>query len=196
MAALRALAARWADAKARERGNFHLYMGELCDALGVESPRPAGSGYEYELPIRIVDREGKERTNFADLYKRECFLLEAKDSEAGHSDELMLRKAFGQVRNYVTHLPGSTPPYLIILDIGKTLVVWDRWEGGFGGYAAGKRIVRRAGMVPRAGRARRRMGRGRASPARSPSAASVMERRRDHPALVLLETRNARAVPA
>jgi hypothetical protein len=45
-AALRALAARWADAKARERANFQLYLGELCAALGVEGPRPAGSTVE------------------------------------------------------------------------------------------------------------------------------------------------------
>ena len=42
-AALRALAGRWADAKARERANFQLYLGELCAALGVEGPRPARS---------------------------------------------------------------------------------------------------------------------------------------------------------
>ncbi len=139
-AALRALAARWADAKARERGNFQLYMGELCSALGVEGPRPAGSGYEYELPVKIIDRNGKESSNFIDLFKRDHFILEAKDKEAGRSDDLMLRKAYGQARNYVTHLPGTTPPYVMVLDVGKTLVVWDRWEGGFGGFGAGKRI--------------------------------------------------------
>jgi hypothetical protein len=53
----------------------------------------------------------------------------------------MLRKAFGQARGYVTYLPGDTlPPYILVLDVGRTLLVWDRWQGGFGGFGAGKRI--------------------------------------------------------
>jgi hypothetical protein len=138
--ALRKLVERWTGAKSRERANYQLYLGELCAALAVEGPRPAGSGYEYEFPIKVVDRAGKDGSNFVDLFKREHFLLEAKDKEAGRTDELMLRKAYGQARSYITHLPGTTPPYLLILDVAKTMMVWDRWEGGFGGFGAGRRI--------------------------------------------------------
>lgn len=138
--ALRKLAARWADAKARERANYQLYLGELCAALNVEGPRPAGTGYEFELPVKVINRDGKEATNFVDLFKGDHFVLEAKDREAGRSDDVMLRKAYGQARSYVTHLPGDTPPYIMVLDIGRTMLVWDRWEGGFGGFGAGKRI--------------------------------------------------------
>src|SRR4051812_26845804 len=80
--ALRQLVARWVGAKARERANYALYLGELCAALGVEGPRPAGSGYEYELPVKVIDRDGKESSNFVDLFKRDHFVLEAKDKEA------------------------------------------------------------------------------------------------------------------
>jgi hypothetical protein len=139
-ARLRALAEHWARIPSRERGNFPPYMTGLCDALGVERPGGAASGYEYELPVKIIDRDGKEATNFIDLFKRDHFLLEAKDKQPGRSDELMLRKAYGQARSYITHLPGTTPPYVMVLDIARTLVVWDRWEGGFGGFGAGKRI--------------------------------------------------------
>ncbi len=138
--ALRKLAARWVDAKARERSNVALYLGELCLALDVEGPRPAGSGYEYEYPVKVVDRDGNERSNFVDLFKRDHFVLEAKDKEPGRSDELMLRKAYGQARSYVTHLAGNTPPYVLVLDIARTMMVWDRWQGGFGGFGAGRRI--------------------------------------------------------
>jgi hypothetical protein len=138
--ALRKLVERWTGAKSRERANYQLYLGELCAALAVEGPRPAGSGYEYEFPIKVVDRAGKDGSNFVDLFKRDHFLLEAKDKEAGRTDELMLRKAYGQARSYITHLPGTTPPYLLILDVAKTMMVWDRWEGGFGGFGAGRRI--------------------------------------------------------
>jgi len=44
--ALRKLAERWVGAQARERANYQLYLGELCAALDIEGPRPAGSGYE------------------------------------------------------------------------------------------------------------------------------------------------------
>jgi hypothetical protein len=128
---LRKLVERWTGAKARERANYQLYLGELCAALEVEGPRPAGSGYEYELPIKVVDREGKEGSNFVDLFKRDHFVLEAKDKEPGRSDELMLRKAYGQARSYVTHLPGTTPPYQgtgFRLGDSQWLALAGRWD--------------------------------------------------------------------
>jgi len=138
--ALRKLVVRWGDAQARERANYVLYLSELCAALGVEGPRPAGSGYEHEFPVKVVNRDGEETTNFIDLFKRDHFVLEAKDKAPGRSNDVMLRKAYGQARSYVTHLPGNTPPYIMVLDVGRTMVIWDRWEGGFGGFGAGKRI--------------------------------------------------------
>lgn len=68
--ALRKLAGRWADAQARERANFQLYSSELCAALGVEGPRPAGRGYEFEYHVKVINRDGKESTHRVDLYKR------------------------------------------------------------------------------------------------------------------------------
>ncbi|MGH7591226.1 MAG: DNA methyltransferase, partial [Gemmatimonadales bacterium] len=44
------------------------------------------------------------------------------------------------VRNYVGHLPDERPPYLLVLDVGKTLLVWDHWSGDFGGFNAARRI--------------------------------------------------------
>jgi len=134
------LAERWAGRPASERANAQLYLIELCDALGVERPDPAGSGYQFEFPIRVVNPDGTESTNYVDLYKQGCFLLEAKDEEPGRSNELLLRKAFGQARSYVSHLPGQIPPYLLVLDVGRTLIVWDRWNGTYGGFNAGRRI--------------------------------------------------------
>src|SRR5690349_13084589 len=101
---LRALADRWASAKAAERANAQSYLIELTEALGVERPRPAGSGYEFELPVRVVNRDGSETTNFVDLAKVGHFLLEAKDDESGKSPEVLLRKAFGQARSYAANL--------------------------------------------------------------------------------------------
>ena len=51
-----------------------------------------------------------------------------------------MRKAFGQVRTYVAHVSGTPPPYLMVLDLPRHLMVWDRWSGRYGDFAAGKRI--------------------------------------------------------
>lgn len=134
------LAERWASARASERANAQSYLIELTEALGVERPGPAGTGYQFELPIRMVHRDGTESTGFADLYKEGCFLLEAKDEEEGRSTDLLLRRAFGQARGYVSYLPGELPPYILVLDVGRSLTVWDRWSGSYGGYNAGYRI--------------------------------------------------------
>ena len=140
-ARLRALHNRWDAAGPRERSNAHLYIVELCDALGVERPRPAGTGYEFEYPLHVVGREdGLESCNFIDLYKQDCFVLEAKQKGRERTNDILLRKAFGQAHAYAKALPGSPPPYLLVLDVGRTLIVWDRWAGTYGSFAAGRRI--------------------------------------------------------
>ena len=84
-----------------------LAMAELCEALGVPRPQPAGSGYEFEHPVKVVSRDGKESTNFIDLFKEGCFVLEAKDMEVGGSDDARLRRAFGQALSYANAVPGN-----------------------------------------------------------------------------------------
>ncbi|MDQ2668191.1 MAG: class I SAM-dependent DNA methyltransferase [Gemmatimonadota bacterium] len=138
---LHELAARWSGVKAAERANAQSYIIELCAALGVEPPRPAGSGYEFELPIKLISRDGTETQGFIDCYKSGRFVLEAKDYEEGRSNDVLLRKAYGQARMYTAHDPsGVAPPYLLVLDVAKTMLVWDRWAGTFGGYPAARRI--------------------------------------------------------
>lgn len=137
---LQQLADRWKDASPAERANAQLYLSELCDVIGVERPRPAGSEYQFEYPVNVVTRDGAETTNFIDLYKPRHFALEAKHKGEDGAGELALRRAFGQLRSYVGHLPHERPPYLLVLDVGRTLLVWDRWRGDYGGFAQGRRI--------------------------------------------------------
>jgi len=142
---LQALAERWAGARAGERANLQMYLMELCDALIVGRPHPRGTGYEFELQIDVITVEGAESANFIDCWKANHFALEGKDQDIAKkgkaSNEALLRRAYGQVRNYVHHVPGaSPPPYLMVLDVGATLIVWDRWAGTFGGFEAGHRI--------------------------------------------------------
>jgi restriction-modification enzyme MmeI-like protein len=139
-AALRVLADRWSVAEAAERANFQPYLIELCHALRVEPPRPAGSGYEFEYSIAQTLPDGREAPGFIDCYKRGHFILEAKDEEEGRSREAMLRLAFGTAKARLANLRDPAPPYLLVMDVGTTLMAWDSWDGGFGGFQAGRRI--------------------------------------------------------
>ena len=111
---LRALAQAWAGNTANERASFQSWMNAFCDALGVAPPVPPTDEYRYELPVHMVDREGRESTNFIDCWKAGHFALEAKASgerEDNVRNDSLLRRAFGQVRNYVAHVSGDPPPY-------------------------------------------------------------------------------------
>ncbi len=81
----------------------------------MERPRPSGSGYEFELGIAVVHRDGTESTNRVDLFKRDHFLLEAKDAgeQTNESAELRLRRAFGRALSCAAFVPGgpaAVPP--------------------------------------------------------------------------------------
>src|SRR5437867_2231456 len=144
---LRNLQERWAGASPAERSNYQLYLIELTEALGVLRPRPATPGdveapdtaYRFDYPISVVSRAGEEATNFIDLFFGGHFALEAKDQDAATSSNRLLVKAFGQVNSYARDLP-ERPPYIMVLDVGKTLLVWDRWSGSYGGFNANRRI--------------------------------------------------------
>ncbi|MDX5418280.1 MAG: class I SAM-dependent DNA methyltransferase, partial [Hymenobacteraceae bacterium] len=74
---------RWKASGASERANYQLFLTELCELLCVEKPQPATdkvheATYTFERPVVFDDGEGKTSTNFIDLYKKDCFVLEAK----------------------------------------------------------------------------------------------------------------------
>ena len=138
---LRALAERWAGVEANERASFQTWFLEFCAALGVPAPSPPTDEYRFELPVRVVDREGELSTNFIDAWHAGHFALEAKMSEPGRNNDTLLRRAFGQVRTYASHVLGTPPPYLMVVDVPQTLIVWDRWTGSYGDFGAGRRIA-------------------------------------------------------
>jgi len=141
LGALHLLAERWSAARAAERANAQSYIIELCEALELPRPQPAGSGYEFEYPMKLASRDGTESQGFVDLYRTGCFVLEAKDYDAGGGGDLAMRRAYGQARMYASNDPsGIAPPYLLVLDVAKTLMVFHRWNGTFQGFATGHRI--------------------------------------------------------
>lgn len=74
---------RWKESGAAERANFQLFLGELCDVLGVERPHPAQAddrqnAYVFERAVTFQNPDGTTSPGRIDLYKRDCFVLEAK----------------------------------------------------------------------------------------------------------------------
>ncbi len=74
---------RWLQSSASERANYALFLSELCDYL--ELPRPEPSQADEEANTYVIDKavvfqelDGSTTTNFIDLYKQNCFVLEAK----------------------------------------------------------------------------------------------------------------------
>jgi hypothetical protein len=75
---------RWSKAEAAERANYVLFISELCDLLDVPRPDPASTdtetnAYVFERAVTFHHRGStKTSTGRIDLYKRDCFVLEAK----------------------------------------------------------------------------------------------------------------------
>ncbi len=138
---LKELSLRWRKASSFERSNAHLYLIELADALGV-----GGHGQQVRdmnlsiLSASCLNRDGTEALNWIDLYKKECFALEAKAGDAKGENSDLLRRAFGQARHYASHVDGNPPPYLLVLDVGKSIIVWNRWTRTYGGFNTSHQI--------------------------------------------------------
>lgn len=145
-----------------ERGTAGLYLNELTAALGVDSPDPSNNDYAFERLVRSsVDETGQP--NRIDLYKRDCFILEAKQSRrdgdgrsasgnpfertlkaanalpasADRQWEALMRDARKQAQRYASQLPAdhATPPFLIVCDVARGFEVWADFTGTGRGYA-------------------------------------------------------------
>lgn len=139
---------RWRAAGGAERANYVLFLTELCDILGVERPRPAPSDYSFEYPVTFRNAGERDSTGWIDLYRKDCFVLEAKqgsDQEAAQlplfgignasatrrgtavrgTDQhtLAMQRARGQAEGYAKALPASHgwPPFLIVADVGHSI---------------------------------------------------------------------------
>jgi len=74
---------RWENSGAAERANYQLFLSELCNLLGVAPPDPTQAddrqnAYVFERNVVFQYPDGTSSTKRIDLYKRGCFVLEAK----------------------------------------------------------------------------------------------------------------------
>ena len=93
-ARLKQLAESWSSNTVNERAGFQTWLIRFSEALGVETPDPPTDDYRFELPVRVMDREGRESTNFIDCWKAGHFALEAKASGGGSPTSLVRMSTF------------------------------------------------------------------------------------------------------
>lgn len=73
---------RWKTSSGSESSNFQGFTIGLAQLLGIEEPKPATSDgqnndYRFERPVTFT-HTGKDRRGRIDLYRKDCFVLEAK----------------------------------------------------------------------------------------------------------------------
>jgi hypothetical protein len=147
---------RWEQSSASERANYALFLSELCDYLDLPRPEPSQAdesvnNYVIDKAVVFFNLDGSTTTNFIDLYKRHCFVLEAKQGSNPQNDtdallavraprrmkrgtavrgthgwdEAMLA-ARGQAERYAKALPVAEgwPPFLIVVDVGHSIELY------------------------------------------------------------------------
>ncbi|WP_050761410.1 type IIL restriction-modification enzyme MmeI [Jannaschia sp. CCS1] len=145
-----------------ELANCHLFIERLCRHL--ELPEPALSteenrhnDYVFERRVDFKHPDGSRTPGRIDLYKRDCFILEAKQSSKRPATQASLPRlpedhaqikrgqaargsrrwdkvmdaARRQAENYARALPveHGYPPFLLVLDIGNELQVFADFSG-------------------------------------------------------------------
>ncbi len=148
---------RWQRSSASERANYALFLSELCDYLDL--PRPEPSQADESLNTYVIDKavdykelDGSTTTNYIDLYRRNCFVLEAKQGSNPVQEtsfelaaiepkrkmkrgtavrgtrgwDAAMLAARGQAERYAKALPASEgwPPFLIVVDVGHSIEIF------------------------------------------------------------------------
>jgi hypothetical protein len=158
--AVEAFIKRWQGQEGgQERANYALFLTELCAVLGLASPDPASAAHEandyvFERVVKETGREGAATSRRIDLYKRDCFVLEAKQSRlsgdkqladpviapalpgmsvaprgrrgANRAWDVLMRNARAQAEDYVRLLPAAhePPPFVLVCDVGHCIEVY------------------------------------------------------------------------
>ncbi|MEQ9815651.1 MAG: class I SAM-dependent DNA methyltransferase [Azospirillaceae bacterium] len=91
---------RWTASGGAEMANFQSFAKELCALLGLPQPDPAqernaANDYVFERRVEFKHDNGTTSQGRIDLYRRDCFILEAKQSAnrvrlGGDLDQLAL----------------------------------------------------------------------------------------------------------
>ncbi|MGX1790549.1 class I SAM-dependent DNA methyltransferase [Bosea sp. NPDC055332] len=164
-----AFIARWRMSEGAERASFPSFINELCILLRMERPQPPTSDpeavtYRFEYPVRQFGPDGSATTGWIDLYRKSCFVAEAKQLRlkgqpkeilpAGSGDDVptnaprgrrgadrgldvMMLNAKRQAEQYCRALPASHgwPPFIILCDVGHCFEFYADFSGQGKNYA-------------------------------------------------------------
>ncbi len=156
--------ARWQGREGgQERANYQLFLSGLCRALDLAEPDPADATHEHNDYVfeRVVKRHYDEgdTPGRIDLYKRNSFVLEAKQSRikggkkeiagqddffsaseepntrgrrgAGRAWDVLMLNAKHQAEEYARALPSSHgwPPFILVCDVGHCVEAYADFSG-------------------------------------------------------------------
>ena len=146
----------------QERANYQLFLTRLCRLLNLPEPDAADATHEhnnYVFERAVTRREGTgDVRGRIDLYRRECFVLEAKQSRlkggnkelvgqadlfattkttsrgrraAGHAWDVFMLNAKRQAEEYAKALPvhHGWPPFILVCDVGNCIEVYSDFSG-------------------------------------------------------------------
>lgn len=129
-----------------ELADFQSFITELCDALEVTRPDPKSdaskdNGYIFERPVDIFDATGacKPGKNRIDLYRRDCFVMEGKQTGKKIGSQgwyNAMQKAKHQADEYVRSLPANEgrPPFILLVDVGRSIQLYAEFSRSGGIY--------------------------------------------------------------
>jgi len=163
-----AFISRWRASGAAERANCQPFLTELCDVLGVPRPDPATphdheNTYVFERRVIFQHGDGTTSPGSIDLYKRGCFVLEAKQGadKPNHAQPLSkaedarrkrrhkgtatrdtaaweraMMRAKGQAEDYARALPSDEgrPPFVVVVDVGHCIELYSEFTRTGGNY--------------------------------------------------------------
>lgn len=160
-AKVEALIAKYGETGGQERANYIPFLLDLCDLLGVPRPDPAGGSggdYRFERDVQHHAPDGTVTTRRIDLYRRDRFILEAKQGNNAPAQKALFElgeaerrsnirrspgwaramlAAKGQAEGYVGKLPAAeaSPPFLIVCDVGFCFDLYADFSGTGRHYA-------------------------------------------------------------
>jgi len=140
---------RWKGSTGSERSNFQSFMRDLCDLLDLPHPDPgsaknAHNTYVFERFIAPKRADTTTEQRFIDLYKRDCFVLEGKQTGkelASKSHQNAINAALNQATRYITGLPAEEvengrPPFIVVVDVGNAIYLFSEFQRNGGRYIA------------------------------------------------------------
>ncbi|AMV70513.1 class I SAM-dependent DNA methyltransferase [Desulfuromonas sp. DDH964] len=156
-ASIDAFITAWKASGGAERANYQLFLTELCHQLDAPLPEPtrpddSENAYVFERTVTLQHGDGNTSPNYIDLYKRGCFVLEAKqgsdkqepaqfkETEKKYKTgtarrgtqgwDRAMQAAKNQAERYAKALPTGEgwPPFLLVVDVGHSIELYSEFS--------------------------------------------------------------------